>query len=86
MTDTLENIVMPKKCKVCGEDPTKRGFGGMYKNKKEDRKLAKEYCGRTANSNQIIKPIWKPCCGALDYYTVTMKKYKDPLWKQKLKN
>ncbi|SVB08290.1 uncharacterized protein METZ01_LOCUS161144, partial [marine metagenome] len=22
---------MPKICKVCGEDPTERGSGGMYK-------------------------------------------------------
>ena len=86
MTDTLENIVMTKKCKVCGEDPTKRGFGGMYKNKKEDRKLAKEYCGRTANSNQIIKPVWNECCGSLQYYSVTHQDNKKPLWKQKLKN
>ena len=82
---SYENVKMPKRCKVCGEDPTERGSGGMYKNKKEDKKLAKEYCERTANHNQTIKPIWKTCCGALDYYKVTIKKNKDPLWKQKLK-
>jgi hypothetical protein len=86
MTDTLENIVMPEKCKVCGEDPTKRGFGGMYKHNQHDIKLAKEYCGRTANSNQIVKPVWKECCGALQYYKVTLKDNKKPLWEQKLKS
>jgi hypothetical protein len=86
MTDTLENIVMPEKCKVCGEDPTKRGFGGMYKHNQHDIKLAKEYCGRTANSNQIVKPVWKECCGALQYYTVILKDNKKPLWEQKLKS
>ena len=80
MTDTLENIVMPKKCKVCGEDPTQRGFGGMYKDNRYDRKLAKEYCENTANSNQIITPVWKKCCGALDYYTVRLKPSKEPAW------
>ena len=75
MTDTLENIVMPKKCKVCGEDPTQRGFGGMYKDNRYDRKLAKEYCENTANSNQTITPIWRKCCGILGGYTVT---FKDP--------
>ena len=84
MTEKLENIKMPKRCKVCGEDPTIRGSGGMYKDK--DKKLAKDYCERTANFNQIVKPVWKPCCGALDYYSVRMKKSKDPLWKQKLKS
>ena len=83
---SYEKVKMPKICKVCGEDPTIRGSGGMYKNKREDKKLAKDYCERTANSNQIIKPIWKPCCGALDHYMVTMKKNKDPLWMQKLRS
>jgi len=86
MTNTLENIVMPEKCKVCGEDPTQRGFGGMYKHNQHDIKLAKEYCGRTANSNQIVKPVWKECCGALQYYKVTLKDNKKPLWEQKLKS
>lgn len=81
MTEKLENIKIPKKCKVCGEDPTKRGFGGMYKNKKEDRKLAKEYCARTANSNQTIKPVWYECCGSLKYYRVTLHNDKKPLRK-----
>ena len=81
MTEKLENIKIPKKCKVCGEDPTQRGFGGMYKNKKEDRKLAKEYCARTANSNQIIKPVWNECCGSLKYYSVTHQDNKKPLRK-----
>ena len=83
---SYENVKMPKRCKVCGEDPTERESGGMYKNKKEDKKLAKEYCERTANHNQTIKPIWKTCCGTLDHYKVTIKKSKDPLWKQKLKS
>ena len=72
MTDNLENIAMPKICKVCGEDPTQRAFGGMYKDK--DKELAKKYCERTAHSHQTIKPIWKPCCAALEHYVVTMNK------------
>jgi len=83
MTWKLENVKMPKRCKVCGEDPTLRGSGGMYKDK--DKKLAKEYCERTAHSHQTVKPIWRPCCGSLDYYKVTIKKSKDPNRKQKLK-
>jgi hypothetical protein len=83
---SYEKVKMPKKCKVCGEDPTQRGFGGMYKNKKEDIKLAKEYCERTANSNQIIKPVWNECCGSLQYYSVTHQDNKKLLMKQKLKS
>ena len=79
---SFENVKMPKRCKVCGEDPTERGSGGMYKDK--DKKLAKEYCENTANTNQIVKPIWKECCGALDYYSVTLKDNKKPLWKRNL--
>ena len=82
MTNTLENIVMPEKCKVCGEDPTQRGFGGMYKHNQHDIKLAKEYCGRTANSNQIIKPVWRDCCGTLSHYSVKLKETDKPLWQQ----
>ena len=81
---SYEKVKMPKICKVCGEDPTERGSGGMYKNKREDKKLAKDYCERTANFNQIVKPVWKPCCGALDYYSVTLKDNKKPLWKRNL--
>jgi len=44
----------------------------MYKDK--DKELAKKYCERTAHSHQTIKPIWKPCCGALEHYVVTMNK------------
>ena len=83
---SYEKVKMPKICKVCGEDPTQRGFGGMYKHNRYDRKLAKEYCERTANSNQIIKPVWNECCGSLQYYSVTSQDNKKPLWKQKLKN
>ena len=72
--------VIPEKCIVCGEDPTKRGFGGMYKHNQHDRKLAKEYCENTANSHQTIKPIWKSCCGALDHYSVRIKPSKEPAW------
>jgi hypothetical protein len=67
-------------CKVCGENPVERGFGGMYKHNSYDKKLAKEYCERTANSNQTIKPIWRKCCGALDHYAVTIKPSKEPAW------
>ena len=78
---SYEKVKMPKRCKVCGGDPTIRESGGMYKDK--DKKLAKEYCQSTAHSHQTIKPIWRPCCGALDYYSVRMKKSKDPHWKKK---
>jgi hypothetical protein len=52
----------------------------MYKHNSYDKKLAKEYCERTANSNQTIKPIWRKCCGALDHYAVTIKPSKEPAW------
>ena len=74
--------VIPEKCIVCGEDPTIRGAGGMYKHNQHDRKLAKEYCERTANSNQIIKPVWRDCCGTLSHYNVKLKKTDKPLWQQ----
>jgi len=58
----------------------------LHKDIEQDVKLAKEYCERTANHNQTMKPIWRKCCGTLDHYKVTIKKSKDPLWKQKLKS
>jgi hypothetical protein len=70
-------------CKVCGENPIERGSGGMYKHNRYDRKLAKEYCEDTANSSQTIKPIWRKCCGTLDYYKVTIKLSKEPAWQRK---
>ena len=70
-------------CKVCGENPIERESGGMYKHNPYDRKLAKEYCEDTANFNQTMKPIWRKCCGTLDYYKVTIKLSKEPAWKRK---
>ena len=70
----------PEICKVCGENPVERGFGGMYEHNSYDKKLAKEYCERTANSNQTIKPIWRKCCGTLDHYAVKIKMSEEPAW------
>ncbi len=74
--------VIPEICKECGEDPTERESGGMYKHNPYDRKLAKDYCENTANASQTITPIWRECCGTLDYYKVKLKKIKKPLWQQ----
>ncbi len=74
--------VIPEICKECGEDPTERESGGMYKHNPYDRKLAKDYCENTANASQTITPIWRECCGTLDYYKVKLKKTKKPLWQQ----
>ena len=52
----------------------------MYKHNSYDRKLAKEYCESTANSNQTIKPIWRKCCGTLDHYAVKIKLSEEPAW------
>ena len=45
----------------------------MYKHNPYDRKLAKDYCKNTANVNQTITPIWRGCCGTLNYYEVKIK-------------
>ena len=74
--------VIPENCIECGEDPKERGSGGMYKHNPRDKRLAKEYCERTANSNQIIKPVWRDCCGTLSHYSVKLKETDKPLWQQ----
>ena len=74
--------VIPENCIVCGEAPKERGSGGMYKHNPYDKRLAKEYCERTANSNQIIKPVWRDCCGTLSHYSVKLKETDKPLWQQ----
>jgi hypothetical protein len=65
--------VIPEICKECGENTAERGSGGMYKHNPYDRKLAKNYCKNTANVNQTITPIWRECCGTLNYYEVKIK-------------
>ena len=67
-------IKKSKMCKECGKDPTERMSGGLYKKNLLHRKMAKEYCieQEAFYSNQKLKPIWEKCCGALDYYLVTL--------------
>ena len=47
----------------------------LYKSRKKDVKLAKEYCAEQElfYSNHKLKPIWRKCCGILDSYVVTLK-------------
>ena len=69
-------------CKECGYDPNDHYFEGidsnLYKSRKKDIKLAKEYCEEEGASynNHKLKPMWKKCCGILDYYQVTIKNSK----------
>ena len=62
-------------CLECGENPEDRASGGMYKHKKYDVKLAKEYCEDEGDTDHKLIPIWKKCCGALDYYLVEILKF-----------
>ena len=77
---------MMDKCTKCGHDPKDHFFEGidpnLYKNRKNDRKLVREACVEHEQfySSQKIKPIWKECCGILDYYLVTLK---PSTWKRK---
>ena len=66
-------------CKECGYDPNDHYFEGidsnLYKSRKKDVVMANEYCEdeESLNSNHKMKPIWKKCCGSLNYYLVTIK-------------
>ena len=71
----------PTECKTCGYDPFERPMGGLMKNRKEDRKLVKEYCERESDYRHTVKPVWKDCCGALDHYNVILKNIDKPIWK-----
>ena len=68
-----------KKCLECGHDPADRFFEGkdsnLYKQRKLDRKMVKDYCveQEQSHSNHKLKPIWRKCCGILDHYQVTLK-------------
>ena len=70
---------MKNKCLTCGHDPNDHFFEGkdtnLYKDKKLDRKMVKDYCVEQEQSfsNHKMKPIWKKCCDILDYYQVTLK-------------
>ena len=81
-----KKIKSDKTCPECGHDPMEHLFMGkdmnMYKKRKHDRKLAKEYCEEEEmlNSNHKMKPIWRECCGILDRYLVVIKKSKRKQW------
>ena len=81
-----KKIKSDKTCPECGHDPIEHLFMGkdmnLYKKKKWDRKLAKEYCEEEEmlNSNHKIKPIWRECCGILDHYLVVIKDSKRKQW------
>ena len=81
-----KKIKSDKTCPECGHDPMEHLFMGkdmnMYKKKKWDRKLAKEYCEEQEMlySNHKVKPVWRECCGILDRYTVKLKESKKKRW------
>jgi hypothetical protein len=81
-----KKIKSDKTCLECGHDPIARFFEGidpnLYKKRKNDRKLAKEYCEEQEMlySNQKVKPIWRKCCGILDHYLVVIKDSKRKKW------
>lgn len=65
-------------CKQCGYDPSAHPAGGLYRDKKKDRKLADQYiedhevCYKHQGHHMIA--IWKKCCGVLDHYQVKLTK------------
>ena len=71
------NLKIP--CDICNHDPQDHVFEGkdmnLYKQRKHDRKLVKEYCEEheMLHSNHKCKPIWSKCCGILDRYHITLK-------------
>ena len=72
------------RCKVCGYDLEARPAGGLFKSKAVDRRSAKQYCEDHSDYRHKLKPVWKDCCGTLDYYLVTLKNKDIPLRKRKL--
>mgnify|MGYP001346513567 CR=1 FL=1 len=81
-----KKIKSDKTCPECEHDPIDHLFMGMdmnmYKKRKRDRKLAKEYCEEQEMlySGHKVKPIWKTCCGILDRYSVVIKDSKRKQW------
>tara|TARA_Y100000310_G_C20176644_1_gene576119 strand:+ start:65 stop:316 length:252 start_codon:yes stop_codon:yes gene_type:complete len=81
-----KKIKSDKTCPECGHDPVDHYFEGkemnIYKNRKRDRKLVKEYCEEheMMHSNGKCKPIWRECCGILDRYTVEIMESKKKQW------
>ena len=73
-------MVKLEKCKTCGFNPASSPMGALHKNNPIDVNMVKEYCERTANSNQTITPIWRKCCGYLERYNVILEKLDKPLW------
>ena len=73
-----KKIKSDKTCPECGHDPIERLFMGkdmnLYKKKRMDRKLTKEYCEEheMLYSNTRCKPLWRKCCGILDHYVITI--------------
>jgi len=81
-----KKIKSDKTCPECDFDPVDHYFEGkdmnVYKNRKKDRKLVKEYCEEheMMHSNDKCKPIWRECCGILNGYSVTIKDINKKLW------
>tara|TARA_Y100000034_G_C6742515_1_gene329593 strand:+ start:360 stop:611 length:252 start_codon:yes stop_codon:yes gene_type:complete len=81
-----KKIKSDKTCTECGYDPEDHYFEGkemnLYKHRKRDRKLVKEYCEnhKMTHSNDKCKPIWRECCGILDSYSVQIIDSKKKLW------
>jgi hypothetical protein len=81
-----KKVKSDKTCPECGHDPVDHFFEGknmnLYKKRRQDRKLAKEYCEEheMMHSNTRCKPKWSECCGILDRYSVSIKDSKKKLW------
>ena len=79
-------IKSDKTCIECGHDPVDHYFEGkdlnLYKNRKRDRKLAKEHCEEheMLHSSDKCKPIWRECCGILDRYSIKIIESKRKRW------
>jgi len=75
-----------KTCKECGHDPAEHYFEGkdynLYKKRKRDRKLVKDYCEEHDRlySGDTCKSIWKDCCGIFDRYSVVITESKRKQW------
>ena len=68
-----------KPCDICNHDPQDHVFEGkemnLYKQRKRDKKMAKEYCENheMMHSNDKCKAVWRDCCGILDQYIISLK-------------
>ena len=81
-----KKVKSDKTCPECDYDPVDHYFEGkemnLYKHRKRDRKLTKEYCEshEMIHSSDKCKPEWRECCGILNRYAVKIIESKMKKW------